>query len=72
MEHQVAGTAADVIADMAERMLKEKDARIAELEALLRRVLAVADAGHYRDSAQLGLHVHPVMDDVREALNPSP
>jgi len=45
--------------------------RIAELVALLARVLAVADRGNYRDGAGLGLHAHPVMDDIREALNPS-
>lgn len=34
----MAGTAADAIADMAERMLREKDARIAKLEAALIRL----------------------------------
>jgi hypothetical protein len=38
---------------------------------LLQRVLAVADQGLFRDGAGLGLHAHPVMDDIREALNAS-
>ena len=34
----MAGTSADAIVEMGERMLKEKDARIAHLEAALREI----------------------------------
>ena len=41
----MAGTAADAVAEMAERMLKKKDARIAELEAHLIAIRVGMQAG---------------------------
>jgi hypothetical protein len=48
--------------------LAHRDARIAELEAALRRALTIIDSPHYRDKAGVRPSANPGVDDIRELL----
>jgi hypothetical protein len=43
-----------------------------QLVEALRRLIAIADAGHFRDGAQLSLAAHPAIDAARAALAQEP
>ena len=66
----MAGTAADAIAEIGERMLKEKDARIAELESALRIIRdALAPGALKTDPALLDDPFEWIDNVARVALN---
>jgi hypothetical protein len=51
-----------------QRSLSELLAEHRAMQAMLRRILKLADSGYFRDHARLSIGATPVMDDARELL----